>query len=283
MNIAVSGASGFIGSYIVDFFYRQGYGVIPLTREILQNPSELKQCLQGCEVVINLAGAPINHRWSLRYKHELIESRIETTMSIVAAVNESDVKPELLISASAVGIYPSQGCYAENSDLKGEGFLAVLCREWEEASRCISPIVRVVNPRFGIVLSFLGGAFPKMTRGARRGILAIPGSGRQILSWIALEDLARAMEFIIKHRELEGAINFTAPEMLTYGQFAHSAANHLHSICSVRIPAFVFRVFLGEASVVLLSGQCALPDKLLHAGFSFQDKSIEDFLSRSDL
>lgn len=281
-NIAISGASGFIGSYLVEFFQRQGDTVVPLTREILYDRQRLKHRLLGCEVIINLAGAPINHRWSRRYKQELVKSRIEVTRNLVSVVNELAVKPLVFISASAVGIYSPQGCHSENYYREGEGFLADLCREWEAASRHISPQVRVVNPRFGIVLSLSGGAFPKMTTGARRGVVIVPGSGRQILSWIALEDLARAMEFLIEQPELEGPVNFTAPVTLAYREFARLTARYFHSVGTLRIPDFVFRLLLGKASSLLLDGPCALPDKLLRAGFVFQTYSFEDFLGSHD-
>lgn len=278
MNIAISGASGFIGTYLTSFFQAKGYGVIPITRALLKDGLKLKQSLLVCEVVINLAGANINRRWSRKYKKELTESRIATTKTIACAIERLNIKPHLLISASAVGFYASGGCHDEYSGVKGEGFLSDLCMEWEESSRRVMPEVRVVNARFGVVLSKAGGAFPRMISGRKAGFTVIPGSGRQYLSWIDIADLAAAMEFIINTPRLEGVVNFTAPCRLTYREFAKAVARHYHTPFTLRIPARVLQAVMGEAAGVLTESQCAEPAKLPAAGFTFRSPTLEAFL-----
>lgn len=282
MNIAISGASGFIGTYLTSFFQSKGYGVIPITRTLLKDSLKLKQSLLVCEVVINLAGANINRRWSKKYKKEMRESRIATTRTIACAIERLSIKPRLFISASAVGFYAPGGCHDEYSGIKGEGFLSDLCMEWEESSRRVIPDVRVVNTRFGVVLSKAGGAFPKIISGHKAGFTVIPGSGRQYLSWIDLADLAAAMEFIIKTPRLEGAVNFTAPCRMTYREFAKSLAHYYHTPFTLRIPAPVLKAFMGEAAGILTESQCAEPARLLAAGFTFGSPTLEAFLGSED-
>lgn len=282
MNIAISGASGFIGTYLTSFFQSKGYGVIPITRTLLKDSLKLKQSLLVCEAVINLAGANINHRWSRKYKKELEESRITTTRTLACAIDRLNIKPRLFISASAVGYYASGGCHDEYSGIKGEGFLSDLCREWEESSHRVMPKVRVVNARFGVVLCKTGGAFPKMISGHKAGFTFIPGNGRQYLSWIDIADLAAAMEFIIDTPELKGAVNFTAPCRMTYGAFAKSLARRYHTPFLLRIPAPLLKAVRGEAAGILTESLCAEPAKLLAAGFTFRSPTLEAFIGSED-
>lgn len=279
MNIAISGATGFIGTYLSAYLTQKGHHVMPLKRKTFRNNDHLMEVIRQCEVIINLAGAPINHRWTSKYKKELYESRILTTRQIVNAIN-ADTIPHLLISASAVGYYPSHGCYNEKTTKKGEGFLSDLCAEWEREALRVSSGTRLAITRFGIVLSPEGGAFPQMARPAKAGIAAIIGSGTAPFSWIDLRDLAQAMEFIINNGTLNGVFNFTAPQKLTQQGFTRQIARHYQSKITMRIPKAIFRLRYGKASEFVTKGQCAVPKRLLESGFQFNSPDIQQFLSR---
>ena len=166
MRIAISGASGYIGQHLSSFLEGKGYDVIPLGRDLFKEDcfDELCRCVESCEVVINLAGASINKRWTEAYKQELYDSRIYVTRQLVHAINTRRVKPELFISASAVGYYPAFGEYDEYHDYRGMDFLARLCGAWEEEASACSSDVRLVITRLGVVLSEDGGALKEMLR-----------------------------------------------------------------------------------------------------------------------
>lgn len=281
MKVAISGASGFIGTYLTGIFIEKGYGVAPLYREIFNScdtAARLRETLSGCDVVINLAGSPINHRWSKAYKKVLYSSRIDTTRRIVEAINSLERKPALFISVSAVGYYPSEGCYDEYNSVRGEGFLAYLCETWEQESRKVSPEVRQVNTRFGVVLAARGGAFSRMTLPVKLGVATIIASGKQSFSWIALSDLGRAMEFIIQNPEISGVVNFVAPQQMTNREFTVETARRYHSLFTVRIPRLFFRMAMGESADFIVEGQCVKPAKLTGAGFVFEYDSISKVL-----
>lgn len=281
LKIAISGASGFIGTYLSQYFFDKGHVVLPLTRKVLTNESnsELADILSQCDVVINLAGASINHRWSPSYKKELYDSRIKTTRKIVNVINQINSKPKLLISTSAVGYYPSQGCYDEMSSTKGNGFLSNLCEQWEQEARKVSSNVRLVLTRFGVVLAAHGGAFEKMMQPAKLGVATIIGPGDQHFSWIDITDLAHAMEHVINNNELNGIVNFVAPEQVTNKELMQVAAKHYGSRLTITIPAFVFRMLFGDAAEFMTEGQCVQPKKLFESRFTFKSATISDFFA----
>ena len=200
MNIAMTGATGYIGKHLSSYLTEKGgHRVIPLGRSMFREGMSglLIQTLAHCDVVINLAGAPINKRWTPEYKQELFNSRIVVTHRIVRALNAVKTKPKLMISASAVGYYPPEVEADEYTRTRGEGFLSDLCYAWEkEAKRCPEP-TRLVITRFGVVLSPDGGAMQQMLRPLQATKVATAiGPGTQSFLWIALHDLCRAMEFL---------------------------------------------------------------------------------------
>lgn len=277
MNIAISGATGFIGSYLAAYLARQGHSVISLKREAFRDTTRLAELISPCKIVINLAGAPINRRWTKGYKKELYESRILTTRQLANAIN-SNQQEGVFISASAVGFYPPSGCYTEESARKGEDFLAELCGEWEKEARSVGTHTRLAITRLGVVLASDGGAFIPMTRPAKAGIATIIGKGDQPFSWIARHDLVRAMDFIINTPSLDGVFNFTAPQNLTQKEFTQQIAEHYHSRATIHVPGITFRLLYGEAAAFITQGQCAIPQRLLNSGFRFSCPTLEQFL-----
>lgn len=170
MNVAITGSSGFIGSHLSSRLAVFGHQVTPLWRYLFTQDSVdcLAEALAGCHAVINLAGAPIDRRWTDAYKQELVESRIMTTRKLVEAVNRLHEPPEVMISTSAVGYYsPAGGCHGEQDDPAADSFLAELCVAWEKEAELVNDSVRLVRTRFGVVLSPDGGALPRMVRPAR--------------------------------------------------------------------------------------------------------------------
>lgn len=161
MRIAISGNSGFIGQHLTEFLSVGGDVVVPLKHAMFRSRSDekLKQALTGCDVVINLAGATINQRWTRKAKRKIMNSRIYTTRRLVSIINEMEVKPEVFISASAVGIYPDNGIYSESSTSVGTGFLSEVCIRWEDEAQKLSRDIRLVVARFGVVLSRMEGHY----------------------------------------------------------------------------------------------------------------------------
>lgn len=279
MKIAISGATGFIGSHLSAYLTEKGHEVVALGRADFTDAERDRLCylVAECEAVVNLAGAPIDRRWSRTYKEELVASRVEVTRRLVEAVGRSE-RTKTFLSASAVGCYPSVGCYDEYSPERGQGLLAQLCERWEAEARRVG--VRCVIARFGVVLSEAGGALPRLMRSARYGVAAVPGGGSQPFSWIDLHDLVRAVEFLLLHEKLDGVFNFTAPGMGSLREFIRAVGRRYGARLTVIVPAFAVKWALGEASSVLLGGQCAVPLRLLGAGFRFESPTVGDFLRR---
>lgn len=282
MKIAISGASGFVGSHLTQIFKAKKYDVIPLGRAHFATNStdKLIEALQGCDVVINLAGAPINHRWTNAYKKQMYDSRVGVTKKLVEAINALTTKPELLISASAVGYYPSKGCFDEYNAEPAHGFLSQLCVEWEKASQQVSSDVRLVNTRFAVILSPNGGALSKMLTPFKAKIATIIDSGKQPFPWIDLYDHGRAIEHIIAHQKIKGVVNLIAPEQIDNEHFTRSLAKHFNCLATVHIPEVFFKLLMGESSQFLIEGQCVKPTKLLESGFVFESDTIEKFLEQ---
>lgn len=279
MNIAISGASGFIGSHLSIFLASLGHHIIPLNRNMFGRTTfpQLLRTIDGCDVVINLAGAPINHRWTTAYKKILQDSRLITTAQIVKAINRANHPPQLLISTSAVGYYPSSGCHDEYSQTHGEGFLADLCQQWETEARKVNPSVRLAITRFAIVLSPDGGALQSLLQMARMKMAAIIGRGDQPFSWIGLQDLMRAIVWIVDNPSLQGIFNLVAPQLITNAEFTQEMVRHTHTPVTLKIPSSFFRLLYGEGAEFLTQGQCVQPTHLIESGFTFRSENITDF------
>ena len=284
MNIAISGASGFIGKHLTSSLSGTGHTIVPLNRSFFQekNFDQLIQTLSRCDVVINLAGAPINKRWSTSYKQELQDSRIQVTRSITKALNTLPRKPGLMISASAAGYYPTEGTSDEYTVRRGNGFLPELCEAWEREARHCPPETRLVITRFGVVLSPDGGAMRQILLPLKMKVAAVIAPGTQPFPWISVNDLCRAMAFIIGNKSIEGVINLVSPGRLTQHAFTRAVAKARHAWTTVTIPRFCFRVLYGEVATFLTTGQDVKPTRLLESGFHFTDATIEQFLRQTD-
>jgi len=273
MRVAISGASGFVGSFLCDFFQKNSWEVSRINAADFGG--DLSPKLEGADMVINLAGAPIIGRWSEEYKKTLESSRIETVSKLTKSIYAMQNRPKSFFSASAVGYY-EEGENDEYSYKKADDFLGDLCERWENEARKVQSCgVKCVNMRFGIVIGKNGGALAQMLPIFKAGLGGKIGSGKQGFSWIHLSDLAQAILFIYE-KELDGAFNFTAPNPTTNEGLTKALGHALSRPTIFPVPEFALRLLYSEGAKVLTSGQKVYPKKLLEAGFAFQYGKIEE-------
>ena len=246
------------------------------------------ELLEGLSAAIHLSGASLAaHRWTPGYKKEIVSSRVESTRVLAQTLAGLQHPPKALLVASAVGIYGHRGDEVLNEESsKGEGFISDLCRDWEAAAQpAVEAGIRVAYLRFGVALDGRGGALKKMLPLFRWGLGGRLGSGKQWMSWIAIQDLAAAAAFLVERDDLTGAFNMTAPNPVTNAEFARALGRRLHRPAVVPAPTAALRAMMGEvAEEVLLASQRAVPARLSAAGFRFAypeiDKALEAVLAR---
>ncbi len=294
MKIFITGANGFVGTSLCRTLLKQGHEVSGLVRGEGKNlpggvsyvvgestkPGKWQETVAGHDVLINLAGASIFKRWNKEYKQLLRDSRILTTKNLVEAIPEESAEKMTLLSTSAVGYYGFRGDEELNETAPaGDDFLAILARDWEnEAYKAREKRVRVVITRFGIVLGQDGGALEQMTMPFRFFVGGPLGSGRQWFSWIHVEDLIRAALFVISRPDIDGAVNFTAPNPIRNKDLAKTIGTFMHRPSFMPAPAFMIKLFMGELGSVILNGQRVLPGVLQSKGFEFNFPDIKSAL-----
>lgn len=283
MRIFITGGNGFVGTALTRFLLNEGHDVSVLVRRPEKSthmPDAAKivvgestkqgawqESLYDHDLFINLAGANIFNRWTSDYKNLLRSSRIQTTKNLVDAIPDGSA----LLSVSAVGYYGSRGD-EELDELSAPGgdFLAQLAVDWEnEAIKAKSKGVRVVIPRFGVVLGENGGALAQIIRPFRFFVGGRIGSGRQWMSWIHIEDLCRAALFVAEGKSIEGPVNFVSPEPVRNKDLAREIGAILGRPSIFPAPEFMIKLVLGELGSVILEGQKVIPSKLLGNGFPF--------------
>ncbi len=292
MRVGITGATGLLGRSLWDRLAGAGHAVVPVSRRPLPggvrwDPTrgELDgRALRGCEAVVNLAGARIAPaRWTDAYKREIRDSRVGATRLLSEALARLEPRPRVLLSASATGYYgprPWEEVLDEGSPAGG-GFLASVCVDWEAATQPAQEAgIRTVLLRTGPVLSRRGGFLGPLLPLFRLGLGGPVGDGRQGVSWIALEDWLRAVEFLLERTELAGPVNLTAPEPVPFADFARTLGRVLRRPAVLRVPAFAVRLAFGRemADEVLLGGQRAVPRRLQEAGFEFRLPALEPAL-----
>ncbi|MGB3016803.1 MAG: TIGR01777 family oxidoreductase [Ignavibacteria bacterium] len=291
-KILITGATGLIGTALTRRLCSEGAYVKMLTRnaknatgmfdkhfslealeyEKYDTPNLLAKILSDIDVVVNLAGANIGgKRWNKEYKRIIYDSRIDLTRLLVSAIHLSDSKPACLINASGVGIYgDTKDELVTEESRPGNDFLANLCKDWErEAMKAFGLGVRVVAIRTGIVLDKKGGALPKLLFPFKFFVGAYQGSGKQWLSWIHIDDIVSLYTYSIENDELTGPVNGTSPEPVRNKGFVKSAGHVLNRNVAISAPAFALRLAIGEFAESLLTGQRAIPEKAVAAGFEF--------------
>lgn len=277
-TIAITGSSGFVGTNIKSFFSKKNFEVISINRKDLLDNSKLESIIEKADVLINLAGANIINRWTDSYKKELYDSRINTTKSLINAMAKVKNKPELFISTSAVGIYNNKACYDETSNEYSNDFLSSLCIDWEkEALKAKDLEIRTAIFRFGIVLGD-GGALEKMKLPFKLGVGGTIGSGKQHFSFIHIDDLIGAYDFLINNQNVEGIFNLTTNSPTTNKGLTKALGTILNRPTIFPVPEFVLNLIFSEGAKVLTDGQCAKPKRLLESGFKFKHTTIEQVI-----
>ena len=270
MNIAVTGASGFIGRGVTEFLQSRGHSVRSVSLRSAASPQQFA----GCDAVVHLAGEPVAQRWTASACRRILESRVAGTRALIAALREHP--PNVLVSASAAGYYGSCGdrILAEQSP-PGSDFLARVCVAWErEAQEAERLGTRVVRLRIGAVMGRSGGALQKMLLPFRLGLGGRLGSGRQWMSWIHLEDLCSLILFALRESTLRGALNATSPHPVTNRDFTRALARALDKPALLPVPAIALKLLFGGMSGILLDSQRAIPEAATLAGFEFQYPEI---------
>ncbi|HYB72962.1 MAG TPA: TIGR01777 family oxidoreductase [Candidatus Sulfotelmatobacter sp.] len=292
MHIVVTGSSGLIGSALVASLVAGGHRVSRLVRgpgsgadAIEWDPaSGVREValLEGLDGVVHLAGANIGAgRWTARRKAEIRRSRVEGTQRLCEVLGRLARPPKALVCASAIGIYGDRGDEPLTEESRpGADFLAEVCRAWEAAAEPAARAgIRLVRLRFGVVLSPAGGALKKMLLPFRLGAGGRIGSGRQYMSWIALDDAVGAIHHALTSGSLTGPVNAVAPSPATNAEFARTLARVLRRPALAPLPAFAVRLALGEmADALLLASQRVLPARLQASGYAFRFPDLEGAL-----
>lgn len=307
-RVLLSGASGMLGSAIGKALVQRGIEVLRLVRREAKGPDEVRwepglsgastqstqdnalgmyqidrlagqlEELGGIGAAVHLSGANVStRRWTAQYKREMTESRVTTTRILAETLAKMKTPPVVLVSASAVGFYGNRGDEVLDEDsAKGEGFFPELCVAWEDAARPAQAAgVRVVHPRFGVVLGPDGGALARMAPMFRLSLGGKLGSGRQWMSWIGEADAVSAVLFALENTGLAGAVNAVSPDPVTNADFTRELAKAVHRPAFVAAPAFALRLAFGEmADEALLASTRVLPKRLLEAGFAFQHPTL---------
>lgn len=293
MNVVITGGTGFVGSHLCRHLLAAGHRVAALgtraefdlrhsmleyVRADTARAGEWQQRIVDADLIFNLAGKSIFHRWSKRYKDAMIASRIETTRNLVAALPASS--RAVLVSTSAVGYYGNRRDELLTEDASpGDDFLARLSRQWEEqALRAADKGVRVVTARFGIVLGTAGGALGAMLPAFKSFVGGPLGDGTQWFPWIHVDDLIAALDFLAWGSDLEGPFHLCAPNPVRNAELARILGRVLGRPAKMAMPAMVLKLLMGELASVLLASQRVVPRKLLDSGYKFHYPELEDAL-----
>ena len=301
MKIAITGATGLVGSRLVEQLNRAGHQILVLTRNpskaqkvfpasafpnletVQYTPQESgawQQSISGCDAVINLAGEPIAERWSPSQKQAIMESRQLGTRKLVEAIAMAEQKPQVLVSGSAIGYYgTSETATFDETNAPGSDFLAQVCQEWEsEAQKVTEHGVRLVILRIGIVLAN-GGALGKMIGPFKMFAGGPIGSGKQWFSWIHRDDLVNLICQAVEDSSMSGAYNATAPNPVRMGKLCQTLGEVMNRPSWLPVPDFVLSALLGDGAIVVLEGQQVLPKQTQQSGFNYQYPELKPALA----
>ncbi|MCB9446831.1 MAG: TIGR01777 family protein [Flavobacteriales bacterium] len=294
MNILIAGGTGLIGRHLAVQLHasehqvfglsRQPKAIPPFTRMFAWDPDRHiidQDATTNIDVVINLAGKSLSdNRWTNANQQEMINSRVNATLTLYEALKANDSKPSLYIGASAVGYYPTENPQANHveTDPPSDKFLGQCCVQWEEAHATVSSLgIRSAIFRIGVVLSKEGGAFPLLYKPVKLGLGAALGTGRQVLPWIHIDDLCRMLSWPINNTRVHGTYNAASPNPTTQLEFSRAlakVAGKPHFLPAV--PAFLLKIVLGRKAVIVLEGSSVSCAKCLTDGFTFVHTDLEE-------
>lgn len=303
MRITISGATGLIGTAVIERLRRRDAEITVLSRDPekaqrrlgvepgldggltavrwdpMREPAPV-QALSGRDAVVHLAGEEVAQRWSGDAKSAIRDSRVLGTRNLLSSLRQASPRPAALISASAIGIYGARREEPLDEDAShGRGFLAEICEEWESEAQAASQLgVRVAIMRIGVVLSARGGALAKMLPPFKMGVGGPVAGGRQFVSWIHLDDLTGLFLAAIEHESWSGPINATAPEPVTNWQLSKALGKALHRPSLLPVPAAALKLLYGEMSEIVTTGQRVLPAKALISGYEFEHPGLDEAL-----
>ena len=280
MNIAISGISGLTGSFLSERLLNRGDCVVSLSRnDFQQGEKHLTEKLDGVDAVVHLAGAPILKRWTPKWKEIIRKSRTETTSLLVGAINKMSAPPEILVSASAVGIYDIYEVHDEYSTNYADDFLANVCKAWEEeALKVDDSKVRLCITRFGLVLSEQAGALKQMLLPFKLGLGGRIGDGLQPMPFIHIDDLTSALEWLISSKDKKGVFNLVAPQMISNLEFTKALGKVIKRPAFLTLPERGLKLLYGDAAQVLVKGQKVVSKRLQEEGFRFTYPDIHSAL-----
>jgi uncharacterized protein len=305
MRVAITGASGFVGSRLAALLAAEGHAPVALTRDAEAaaprfgdgvetrevDPYDVGQvagAIEGCDGVVNLAGESLfAHRWTRAFRRALEDSRVESTRALVTALATLEKPPEVLVSGSAVGWYgprdPDEVLDEDTLDASHfapEDLLGSICHKWERMAREAERSgVRVVRMRTGVVLDRGGGALAQMERPFKLFVGGRIGSGKQVTSWIHRDDLCRMFLLALEQPTLHGPMNGVAPNPVTNAELSRALAHALGRPCWLPVPPLALRVVLGEVASIVATGQRVVPKRALDAGFRFEYPTIDEALA----
>ena len=289
MKVLVTGARGLIGSALLDRLVPDGHEIVRLVRSEPTRRGEYRWdpvagrldpgALEGVDAVVHLAGETVAGRWSTAKKERIRESRVRGTRLLAEAAAAQGSPPAVIVSASAIGYYGDREEPVDETSPPGNGFLARVVQDWERATEPARTAgIRVVTPRFGIVQSPAGGALRAQLPLFRLGLGGRVGSGRQYVSWVAIDDVVGAIDHVLREERIAGPVNVTAPNPVTNAEYARTLGRVLGRPAVLPAPAPALKLLLGEFASELLTGQPVTPQRLRETGYEFRHPELEGAL-----
>lgn len=301
LKVLITGGSGFIGRHLSRRIRESGGEVAIVTRspnpslpfqqitwDSLSNEEKSSKLVEGYDMIVNLSGAGIEKKWSEAYKKEMLESRIRSTSTIVKAINSSKERPKYFVNASAVGYYGDVEGKAVDEDSKpGDDYLANLCVSWEEEARKIDREVKLLIPRFGVILGRDGGAFPQLMRGINSGVSFNLKGKESWKSWVHIDDAISSIVFMTQIG-FDGPYNVVSPNPLRMDGLMNILAMESGRKIGIRMGPAMANLLLGEGSKYsIFSGQKVVPKRLMDSGFNFKfpgiSEALKDLLAEGEM
>lgn len=296
-NVLVTGATGFIGSRVCDTLHEKDYTVNAVSRNPERARTKLNQvneiyawspeteqlppeATSDVNAVIHLAGESIAGRWNAEKKRRIRDSRVLSTRNLVASFASSDTKPDVLVCASAIGLYGDSGdeVFTETTP-QGTDFLAEVCHEWEtESQKASEHGIRVVSVRIGLVLGIGGGLLEQVLPPFKMGVGGKLGSGNQWMSWIHIDDIVGIILHAMVNSDIQGALNATAPTPVRNIEFTKTLGSVLRKPTIFPVPAFGLKLLMGEFANFVVLSQNVIPEKTEESGYQFQYRTLESAL-----